>query len=77
VTGKANASLHATDDGQASGQRGLRRFPHGVGIRRLALDADLLERLEGAPEPRASLKRAIEAVGEEELASMLPAPSDR
>jgi hypothetical protein len=44
-------------------------------IRKLALDADLLVRLEGAPEPWASLRRAFEAVAEDELAAILPAPS--
>jgi len=38
-------------------------------LRKLSLDADLLERLEGTPEPWASLRPALEALRDEELAA--------
>jgi hypothetical protein len=63
-------------DAHLNGSVQLARLQTAYQLRKLALDADLLERLAGAPEPWESLGGAIEAVGEDELAAMLRAPSD-
>jgi hypothetical protein len=64
-------------DAHLNGSPELARLQTAYQLRKLAHDADLLERLTGAPEPWESLRSAIEAVGKDELAAMLPASSDR
>ena len=64
-------------DAHLNGSPELARLQTAYQLRKLALDADLVERLEGAPEPWASLRRAIEAVGEDERAAVLSGSSDR
>jgi hypothetical protein len=63
-------------DAHLNGSPELARLQVAFQVRKLALDADLLERLEGAPEPWASLRSAIETLRADGLEGMLPAPGD-
>jgi hypothetical protein len=63
-------------DAHLDGSPELARLQVSYKLRKLAFDAGLVERLEGAPEPWAWLRRAVDAVGEDESAAMLPSLND-